>query len=95
MGKYSRTPLAPSKAAKACGTDIRVHFKNTFEVAAAIRGMNLHKAVTYLNDVLEHKSIIPFRRYSGGVGRKAQAKAFKHTQGMDIFINKFLTVCKG
>ena len=55
MGKYSRTPLAPSKAAKACGSDLRVHFKNTFEVAAAIRGMNLHKAVAYLNDVLEHK----------------------------------------
>ena len=55
MVKYSRTPLAPSKSAKSCGTDLRVHFKNTFEVAAAIRGMNLHKAVAYLNDVVEHK----------------------------------------
>lgn len=86
MVKYSRTPLAPSKSAKSCGTDLRVHFKNTFEVAAAIRGMNLHKAVAYLNDVVEHKQIVPFRRFSGGVGRKAQAKAFKHTQGKDIVV---------
>ena len=83
MGKYSRTPASLAKSAKSCGTDLRVHFKNTFEVAAAIRGMSLQKDVQYLNDVMEHKQIVPFRRYSGGVGRKAQAKAFKHTQGKE------------
>ena len=45
MGKYSRIPASQAKSAKSCGTDLRVHFKNTFEVAAAIRGMSLQKAV--------------------------------------------------
>ena len=81
MGKYSREPLVPTKAARARGKDLRVHFKNTFEVGAAIRGLNLLKAKAYLKDVLEHKQCVPFRRFSGGVGRTAQAKAFKHTQG--------------
>lgn len=44
-------------------------------------GMKLTKAYTYLGDVLEHKQVIPFRRFSGGVGRTAQAKQFKTTQG--------------
>lgn len=43
--------------------------------------MKLAKAYTYLGDVVEHKQVIPFRRYSGGVGRASQAKQFKTTQG--------------
>ena len=33
------------------------------------------------HDVLDHKNIIPFRRYYGGVGRKAQANHLKACQG--------------
>lgn len=51
-----------------------MHFKNTFETAKAIKGMHLRKATRYLKDVIAKKQIVPFRRYSGGVGRKAQAK---------------------
>ena len=36
--------------------------------------MELSKAKKYLEDVLAHKRIIPFRRFCGGVGRSAQAK---------------------
>jgi len=36
--------------------------------------MHLRKAVRYLKDVMAKKQIVPFRRYRGGVGRKAQAK---------------------
>jgi ribosomal protein L22 len=44
-------------------------------------GMNLTKAYAYLGDVKEHMRVIPFRRFSGGVGRASQAKEFKATQG--------------
>ena len=44
-------------------------------------GLKLTKAYTYLGDVSEHKQVIPFRRFSGGVGRASQAKQFKATQG--------------
>ena len=44
-------------------------------------GMKLTKAYAYLADVKDHKRVIPFRRFSGGVGRASQAKEFKATQG--------------
>ncbi|KAF5385714.1 hypothetical protein D9757_005481 [Collybiopsis confluens] len=43
--------------------------------------LKLTKAYTYLNDVTEHKQVIPFRRFAGGVGRASQAKQFGTTQG--------------
>ena len=54
--------------------DLRVHYKNTYETARALRGMNLHKALNYLDNVLEHRAVIPFRRYNDGVSRKAMSK---------------------
>lgn len=39
------------------------------------------KAYTYLSDVTDHKQIIPFRRFAGGIGRASQAKQFKTTKG--------------
>merc|ERR1712018_3255 len=78
---YATEPENPTKSCKARGSYLRVHFKNTRETAQAIKKMHIRKANRYLKDVLEKKQIIPFRRFSGGVGRKAQAKAFKHSQG--------------
>jgi hypothetical protein len=43
-----RPPPPPSSASKARGTDLRVHFKNTFEVAAAIRGMQIDAAERFV-----------------------------------------------
>jgi ribosomal protein uL22 len=43
--------------------------------------MKLEKAYKYLADVKEHKQVIPFRRFSGGVGRASQAKQFGAVQG--------------
>ncbi|TDL23273.1 60S ribosomal protein L17 L23 [Rickenella mellea] len=71
----------PEKTSRARGEYLRTHFKNMREVAAALTGLKLTKAYTYLGDVKEHKQIIPFRRFSGGVGRASQAKQFKATQG--------------
>lgn len=45
-------------------------------------GMKLTKAYAYLGDVKDHKRVIPFRRFAGGVGRASQAKEFKATQGV-------------
>ncbi|CAG8561499.1 17918_t:CDS:2, partial [Racocetra fulgida] len=67
--------------AKTRGSYLRVHFKNTRETAMAISGKKLNKAIKYLEDVKEHKQAVPFRRFNGGVGRCAQAKAFGATQG--------------
>merc|ERR1712087_476748 len=63
------------------GVDLRVHFKNTYECGQAIKGMGLKSAQAYLEDVVEKKQYIPFRAFIGGIGRTAQAKAFKMSQG--------------
>jgi large subunit ribosomal protein L17e len=44
-------------------------------------GLKLTKAYKYLTDVQEHKQVIPFRRFAGGIGRASQAKQFKTTKG--------------
>ncbi|KXN88286.1 putative E3 ubiquitin-protein ligase hulA [Leucoagaricus sp. SymC.cos] len=83
MVRYAAAALAtnPEKTSKARGEYLRTHFKNMREVAAALTGMKLLKAYTYLSDVKDHNRVIPFRRFSGGVGRSGQAKEFKTTQG--------------
>ena len=44
--------------------------------------MHIRKAYKYLKDVITKKRIVPFRRFRGGVGRKAKAKNIhKHSQG--------------
>jgi large subunit ribosomal protein L17e len=65
-----------SRAAKAQGSYLRVHFKNTREAAQAIRGMPLKKAQKYLNAVIAHTDIVPFRR-AKSAGRKAMAGKYK------------------
>jgi len=83
MVKYSRQPAEPTKcrlfpvsiiflAAKSKVADLRAHFKNTYNTALAVKGLRLKKAITYLDNVLEHKAIIGFRKFS--VSRHAQCK---------------------
>merc|ERR1711977_301660 len=81
MGRYAQEPENASKAAKARGSNLRVHFKNTRETAQAIKKMPLNRATQYLKNVIEQKEIIPFRRFMGGVGRHAQAKVHGTSQG--------------
>merc|ERR1712159_170348 len=64
----------------AAGVDLPTHYKNMYNCARAVKGMELGKAFTYLDAVLEKKRVIPFRRYVGGVGRTPQANEFRHTQ---------------
>jgi large subunit ribosomal protein L17e len=47
----------------------------------AIKGMSLRRAQEYLNHVVAKKEAVPFRKFSGGCGRTAQAKAFGVTLG--------------
>jgi len=59
--------------------------------------MKLNKAYSYLSDVKDHKRVIPFRRFNGGVGRTGQAKEFKTTQGKRCLTDdlSFTHLCLG
>lgn len=54
MGKtvYSRQPPTGTKSAKTSARDLRIHYKNTYETAKAIKGLTIAKAKAYLKDVL-------------------------------------------
>jgi large subunit ribosomal protein L17e len=83
MGKtvYSRQPPVLNKAVKTAGRDLRIHYKNTYETARAVKGMTIPKAKAYLKDVLAQRRCIPFVRYYGGIGRTGQAKEFGRSLG--------------
>eukprot|EP00978_Attheya_sp_CCMP212_P039496 scaffold206000_cov34-Attheya_sp.AAC.2 len=59
------------------GSHLRVHFKHCREIAHHTSRMPVNKALKFLDDVLAFKAVVPFMRYTGGCGRKAQAKQFK------------------
>ena len=84
MVKYAREPEsgAASQTCKARGSDLRVHFSNTRETAMAIKGKSLKIAKKYLEDVIDHKTCVPFHRFCKGVGRTAQAKVVGGTDGV-------------
>jgi len=81
MVKYSRQPAEATKSAKCRVDDLRAHFKTVYETARATRGLNLLKAIEYMERVNEHTAIIPFRRFTGGPGRHAMCKNFNHHNG--------------
>eukprot|EP01061_Rhynchopus_euleeides_P007934 TRINITY_DN16_c0_g3_i1.p1 TRINITY_DN16_c0_g3~~TRINITY_DN16_c0_g3_i1.p1 ORF type:complete len:210 (+),score=74.09 TRINITY_DN16_c0_g3_i1:65-631(+) len=81
MVKYSASVKNEDQVARAKASDIRVHFKNTWQVVRTLRGMPLKKAQKYLEDVLEHKRCIPYIRFAHAAGRTPQAKEFGVTQG--------------
>eukprot|EP01064_Diplonema_japonicum_P007784 TRINITY_DN1541_c0_g1_i1.p1 TRINITY_DN1541_c0_g1~~TRINITY_DN1541_c0_g1_i1.p1 ORF type:complete len:189 (+),score=33.72 TRINITY_DN1541_c0_g1_i1:61-627(+) len=81
MVKYCAKPKDETNSARAKGSDMRVHFKNTWQVVRVLRGMPMKKAQKYLEDVMEHKRCIPYIRFSHAAGRTPQAKEFGLTQG--------------
>ena len=74
MVKYSQEPENALKAAKSRGSHLRVHFKHCREVCNAISGLKAERAINFLEDVLEKKQAVPYTKFTGGIGRKAQAK---------------------
>ncbi len=77
MVRYSKDVVNESKVAKARGTHVRVHYKHCREIGEAIKGRVVGAAKAYLENVLQYKEAIPFTKYTGGIGRHAQAKRMK------------------
>ena len=75
---YSLDPENPTKSR---GSNLHVHFKNTYETAHIAKGMHIWKATTYLKGITLQKWCVSLRHYNGGVGGCAQAKQWGSTQG--------------
>merc|ERR1711939_427772 len=77
MVRYATADRIDSaKSAKSRGSYLRVSYKNTRETAQAINGWKLERAVSFLENVKEHREAVPMRRYAGSTGRTAQGKQF-------------------
>jgi large subunit ribosomal protein L17e len=77
MTRYSIEPDPGQSTCKSRGSHLRVHFKHCREITHHIKGMKTAKALKFLDDVMAFKAVVPFVRFTGGVGRKAQGKQSK------------------
>ncbi len=60
----------PEKTARALGKDLPISRKKSMELCRKLRGMRLQDAKDYLEDVMNMKRAVPFRRYTAGAGHK-------------------------
>ena len=70
MRGYTFQGASGETVARARGIELRISPKKTYEVLNAIRGMPVEDAKSLLEDVLELKRAIPFRRYNQEVAHK-------------------------
>jgi len=65
-----------SFVARATGKELRIRFKDSIEVCAAIKGRKAKEAADYLQAALDNKAYIPFKKTKSQHG---------HTKGMKPF----------
>ena len=58
------------KKAKATGRSLKISPKHSIEICNAIRGMKVEEAKKYLDNVIEKKQPVPFRRHNKKVGHR-------------------------
>ncbi|MFX1263881.1 MAG: 50S ribosomal protein L22 [Promethearchaeota archaeon] len=71
---YSIIGIDPDKTSVASGRDMRCSPKHCREICNAIRGLMLDKAIELLENVIEEKAWIPYRRHKGKRGHHAGVK---------------------
>jgi len=59
-----------AKTAKALGRSLKISPKHAVEICNKIRGMNVEEAKDYLEDVIEMKKAVPFKRHNKKVGHR-------------------------
>jgi len=76
--KYSVIGLDPDKTVLASGRELNISPKHAREICTAIRGMLVDRAKTYLEEVIDMKRSVPFKRYNKKVGHRSDLKGW-HT----------------
>ena len=60
----------PATTAKAMAYEINVSPKHCIEILRQVRGMKVAKAKAYLQNVIDKKESVPFKRHARNVGHK-------------------------
>lgn len=71
---YSYKPKNEEHSAKAQSKELRISPKHSYEICNVIRGMSLEDAKEYLEDVVNMKKAVPFRRFKKGVAHRRGLK---------------------
>jgi len=74
--KYSVQGLDPDRTAIASGRDLRISPKASREICHYIKGMRLDKAKEALQEVIELKRPIPYRRHKKKVAHRKGVEGF-------------------
>ena len=69
--KYAYKPEDETKAAKAMGYEMPISFKHAVELCRELRGKKVEDAVRYLEEVIEMKRVVPFRKHKKKVAHKS------------------------
>ena len=67
---YAFTDDDKAKTAKALGRSLKISPKHAVEICNKIRGMKVEKAQAYLEDVMEMKTAVPFKKHNKKVGHR-------------------------
>ena len=65
-----------AKTARAMAKSLKISPKHSVEICRAIRGMEVGKAKAYLEDVIEMKKSVPFKRHNKKVGHRSDLKGW-------------------
>lgn len=61
--KYAFSAAEDKKVGKACSKSLPISLKKSVELATAIRGKKVSAAISYLEQVIEKKAVVPYRRF--------------------------------
>lgn len=68
--KYAFKDDNKNKTAKSMGRSLQISPKHAVEICNKIRGMKVENAKNYLEDVIEMKKAVPFKRHNKKVGHR-------------------------
>ena len=79
--KYSARNLDPEKTAIASGRDLNISWKEAREICNVIRGLMLSEAKKLLENVINLKQPIPYKRFHGKVAHHRGLERWKWPSG--------------
>ncbi len=73
---YSVSGLDPDKTVIASGRELNISPKHSREICNSIKGMLVSKAIDYLEEVVDMKRSVPFKRHHKKVGHRSDLKGW-------------------
>ena len=73
---YNKEESEDKQTARAMARSLKVSPKHCVDICSAIRGMDVQKAKKYLNDVIDMKQAVPFKKHNKKVGHRKGMKGW-------------------